>query len=274
MTKPWLDDRQASNGRTVCENFMAWFGNSKVCDAKGEPLVAYHGSGHDFSEFKTNGGKGQSYQTGSFFTASTAVANSYATGEHRNVMPVYLRIQTPVVIDAQGKNWQRIEQKAKVHLSQTFVASEREQEIEDLFSALMDTPLQKAAPVLRKARQTRVRELFKGDWNYPDDTTDTNDLARWARFNGYDGLIIHNVIDRGPCPIYDHEQALTPSTIYVAFDPSQIKSAIGNAGLYLPHSKCLTDAKAQHELLQAHRATHMVQAACKFAASRGMEFAP
>lgn len=271
IVQPWEDDRIAPNGRSVAENFKAWFGQSKVVDHDGKPLVAHHGSGHDFAQFKTEGGTGKSHGTGAFFTSSTAVANSYTTGMSPNVMPVFLCLKTPVVIDALGKNWARIEQKSKVYLPQTFVASERAQETEDLFAALMDTPVQKAAPIMRKARSTNVRQLFKGEWNYPDDTASTDDLARWARFNGYDGLIVRNVIDRGPCGIHDAQEALSPSTIYVAFDPSQIKSAIGNAGLYLPHSNCLTDERAHRELLQANRAIREV---CNAAATRSLEMTP
>ncbi len=32
--------------------FWKWFGKSKVVDANGEPLVVYHGTTHDFNEFK------------------------------------------------------------------------------------------------------------------------------------------------------------------------------------------------------------------------------
>lgn len=33
-------------------NFKEWFGDSKVVDENGEPLVVYHGTGADFNEFK------------------------------------------------------------------------------------------------------------------------------------------------------------------------------------------------------------------------------
>ena len=42
-------------------NFWAWFGDSKVVDKKGRPLVVFHGSEKDFTEFNSNLGGGLIY---------------------------------------------------------------------------------------------------------------------------------------------------------------------------------------------------------------------
>lgn len=47
----------------------------------------------------------------------------------------------------------------------------------------------------------------------------------------------------------------------VAFEPSQIKSAIGNAGLYLSDSPSMTDMDASLVLERAHRAKHLLHKA-------------
>ena len=67
---------------------------SKVVDsATGEPLVVYHGTGKDFTEFQE--GKRQSqYGGGLYFGRDPKVASSFASplrGPAPNVMPVYLR---------------------------------------------------------------------------------------------------------------------------------------------------------------------------------------
>ena len=67
---------------------------SKVVDPDtGEPLVVYHGTGKDFTEFQE--GKRQSqYGGGLYFGRDPKVASSFASplrGPAPNVMPVYLR---------------------------------------------------------------------------------------------------------------------------------------------------------------------------------------
>lgn len=57
----------------------------------------YHGSSYSFDIFQ-----GDSYFTDDFFDA-----DGYASGEH--VYEVYLKIQTPLIIDAKGKKWDDLE---------------------------------------------------------------------------------------------------------------------------------------------------------------------
>lgn len=211
-------------------NFRSWFGASKVVDDQGRPLVVYHGTGADLEQFKTQGGAGKSHETGAFFSSNPATASTYTGGVNGgNVLPVFLALENPVVIDAQGKNWNAIEQKAKVQLPSVTVS---DQEHEDLHAALTDRePVQGAVKQLR-ARSTNVRALFPGEWDYPDDTASTDDLARWARKHGYDGLVIRNVCDNGPTGSFASEESRAPSDLYVAFRPNQIKSAVGNNGDY------------------------------------------
>lgn len=227
------------------ENFWRWFGDSKVVDDQGRPLVVYHGSGNDFAEFNTQGGTGKTSDTGAFFTESAPVANSYASGESRNVMPVYLNLSTPVVIDAKGKNWNRIQQSAKVQLPAVEVAAKTDQGDEDLLAELEGRAPEKVKPTKRKAKNTNVRQLFAGEWGYPDDTAATDDIARWARTNGYEGVVVNNVVDRGPSGAFDADAALSPSTIYAVFSPTQIKSATGNRGAFDPQDANILNQQAR-----------------------------
>ena len=85
-------------------NFWRWFGDSKVVDEQGRPLVVYHGTRADFSEFDTDR-IGQNFaesKGGFFFTGSQAAASAYASirgGEGGNVMPAYLSLQNPLTLD-------------------------------------------------------------------------------------------------------------------------------------------------------------------------------
>lgn len=89
----------AAAGPTDSAAFRRWFGDSKVVGDDGEPLVVYHGTAADFSEFKTS-----KYESGIYFTPSTRYAEgrAYVAGRMSGdkqatplVMPVYLKMENP-----------------------------------------------------------------------------------------------------------------------------------------------------------------------------------
>lgn len=101
-----------SEGRRIAEteeqlrNFWLWFGDSLVVDAKGNPLVVYHGTKSDVQAFdiKRAGASDPGLLGKAFyFTPSGAQASSFAersmygSGGAPNVMPVYLSVRNPVV---------------------------------------------------------------------------------------------------------------------------------------------------------------------------------
>jgi hypothetical protein len=92
--------------QTETPAFKKWFGDSKVVDAQGEPLVVYHGSVH--------GGFDVATVRKAFFTDRASTANGYADpeaytpGESPVVQPSYLRMLNPLVVDAKGEPWMRI----------------------------------------------------------------------------------------------------------------------------------------------------------------------
>ena len=90
-------------------NLMSWFGDSKIRHADGSPLRMYHGSNAVFTTFRS-GAMGM-FGPGIYFTDEPAFANRYAgivRGDPKtrsdvmnpNVIPVYLRVVRPYVIDA------------------------------------------------------------------------------------------------------------------------------------------------------------------------------
>jgi len=94
-----------SNGQPIAQteegvrNFWKWFGDSKVVDDQGRPLVVYHGTTADFDTFDA----ARSKTTGVFFAAAPDYANIIAAldgaregGGH--VLPVYLRIEDPATV--------------------------------------------------------------------------------------------------------------------------------------------------------------------------------
>ena len=93
-----------SNGKPIhptvegVRNFWRWFGDSKVVDEQGRPLVMYHG---------TDVGR-DSYKSGTFFTPDARYASAFAgtRANERNmglggeVAPAYLRITSPLDLES------------------------------------------------------------------------------------------------------------------------------------------------------------------------------
>ena len=65
-----LNEKQYKLVRTPA--FKKWFGDSKVVDANGDPLVVYHGTDQDFSVFRTKNGL---IVSGSYFANDVETAN-------------------------------------------------------------------------------------------------------------------------------------------------------------------------------------------------------
>lgn len=110
-------DSESSRGLDS-KAFQRWFGDSKVVDESGKPLVVYHGTGESFESFDpqnpmTVGGmelEGAGVKA-SFFTSSREVAQQFADASAASetddaiVLPVYLAIERPYVIHANGQPW-------------------------------------------------------------------------------------------------------------------------------------------------------------------------
>jgi len=116
------DDIRFDDGGTL--EFKAWFGNSKVVDKYGKPIVCYHGSPdlrglkEDYI-FKTINEKygSDDKERAYFFTDNYRMARSYAD-PHRafdyqnaeeGTISVYLSLQNPLIIDAHNQVWRKFE---------------------------------------------------------------------------------------------------------------------------------------------------------------------
>lgn len=102
--------RKPAADQTETPEFKKWFGDSKVVDANGQPLRVYHGTNSDIDKFghQANVDRTRSFglkQDGDFFFTDNAdTAGTYADDEGGNIVPVYLKIENPHEIDAEG-NW-------------------------------------------------------------------------------------------------------------------------------------------------------------------------
>lgn len=88
--------------QTKTPEFRRWFGDSKVVDADGKPLVVYHGTDADFDTFDlAKAGSGTDtgmFGTGFYFTPDQSEANRYPRGRNAATLPVYLSLKNPLVI--------------------------------------------------------------------------------------------------------------------------------------------------------------------------------
>lgn len=82
--------------------FREWFGDSKVVDGNGNPLVVYHGTIKAFNEFNTTD-FGALLGKGSYFTASESEARQYS-GQGTRIVPAYLSINNPYYVKSAMDN--------------------------------------------------------------------------------------------------------------------------------------------------------------------------
>lgn len=79
------------------DNFWKWFGNSKIVDENGNPLICYHGTSSEFKAFnkKKIGQRDNGfYGKGFYFSPVQHTAKYYS--QNGQIMAVYLSIQNPL----------------------------------------------------------------------------------------------------------------------------------------------------------------------------------
>jgi hypothetical protein len=172
--------------QTDTPEFKKWFGKSKIVDEKGNPLVVYHGTdAADFAAFSADRWGGFK---GIYFAKNPGLAGVYAEGINKfyaneaeeeaanqasrpRVIPAYLRIENPKIIDSRTM-WEKLRRDTSV--------------------------------------MARDRAVSSGHLTPAD-------IAKYQE-QGYDGIVNH-----------DYREI-------VAFEPTQIKSAIGNRGTFDPNN--------------------------------------
>ena len=80
------------------KNFWAWFGDSKMVDKNGKPLVCYHGTNQSFDEFRTDVGHTHDagfYGDGIYFTFGSKYSEDEASYYGGKILKVYLKVENP-----------------------------------------------------------------------------------------------------------------------------------------------------------------------------------
>lgn len=182
--------------KTDTPEFRAWFGESKVVDDAGRPLVVYHGTPSggfvEFDDTRKRNLDAGFLGRGFYFTSRPDVAGYYAnsgTARSPAVMPVYVALQNPF-------RWGAKTQGVRALLMRG----------EDLPGGLTDA-------VLRRAGIERGAE-----WTAEDETRAAEVLRDELRSRGFDGVIAE----------------VNGGVEVVAFDAEQIKS-VNNRGTFDPN---------------------------------------
>lgn len=99
--------------QTKTPEFKNWFGDSKVVDEKGEPLVVYHGTRADFDKFGTEKTGFANKHRMWYFTNDVEMASTHAGGSKEafenigttgSIMPVFLSIKNPKILDSKRQD--------------------------------------------------------------------------------------------------------------------------------------------------------------------------
>lgn len=218
---------------TESPEFKTWFGDSMVVDEDGKPLVVYHGTqkaGFDAFDPAAKTAYGKSYGTGAYFTDEPSVASEYATRfsstrdmktwataetlptwvsdiTSANVVPVYLSIRNPYEWPLQyvgAAEQAAIDPSRRLpeDLHDAVMARLGVQDVVELQARFPGSSFSRTDPVA-SAISTAIREEL---------------MSR-----GYDGSVFRAPKGKG---------ARVPFTEYVAFEPTQIKSAVSNTGAF------------------------------------------
>jgi len=203
----------ARSTQTETDAFKKWFGDSKVVDAEGKPLAVYHGTnksqqGDAFTLFDTYGSNYGLMGRGSYFTDNADLASSYTKkgrGDTPTVYPVYLSIKNPINMDARGDEaaWQK---------------------------AFPDVDFNEYRPEgVKNEDYFRAVEEHLTDQQIPG-YEGAETIQDGLRSMGYDGIT-----HRGGARFKTAAgESNTRHQVFIAFDPEQIKSAIGNNGQFDP----------------------------------------
>ena len=176
--------------------FKKWFGDSKVVDADGKPLIVYHGTRSDFDVFK----KGI-FDGPIFASYSAAFAGRFAgeVGITDPYVPQHMKDGRPSVMPIYVK------------ASNIFDSSNRD----DVNKIMGLIPDKEYPPVIKTDLRHRI---MSGEWKAIE-TLDVMDAIKAA---GYDGAYVYESLDDGEAPAKN----------IAVFDPAQIKSATGNTGTF------------------------------------------
>lgn len=262
-------------GRWTTTAFTNWFKDSKVVDEQGKPLVVYHGTTTNFEQFLPAGDSRLRPETdwgaGNYFSDNLVdIDKNYSeTGgdlltkvkyrsqelqiegglseekaveqakkelaSNPEVIPVYLSMQHPFVL---GGSKETVLTKDQVSdfvklLNQEAKSFQRTDYIDYISKHLLDGKEKTASEIMK------LYTPYSIDVTHQDYVVGGRELFRKTLEKaGFDGVVDHTVSEK-----FRYSQDIPEETThYIVFDPTQIKSAIGNSGAFDPKDARITKA--------------------------------
>lgn len=201
---------------TDSKYFKKWFGNSKVVDENGKPLIVYHGSEENFDTFDRSklGSKSMDIMSylGFHFTPNKEMAERLFVKANTDIMPVYLNIKNPYIAKESdlvkeallfAKKNNKIP--SSVNLEKIFKMPYFSQDGKSIINVLSDD----------------ASKIYYDETPLIDYKDITMDYLNHLKEQGYDGIKYINQIEWADENRYD----------YIAFKPEQIKS-VNNQGTF------------------------------------------
>ena len=270
--QPLFSRRQ--DDQTQTPEFRRWFGDSKVVDEDGKPLVVYHGTTSSFESFVVPE-DAQPWNKGIFFSSDSRVAGDvYAASgglaiANEDAINIAINKMSKADIIAFAKEntyqWSRVD---PLYDLRDDIRNDEEVSIlrDSLRSALiyntdelegLDQESLKLAGKITSApigarRGANVVPAYLSLQNplvidAKRESFDPDQQAAWieeAKDGGNDGLIIKRYEDGGIGP-GDRYTSGGIHDVYVAFRPEQIKSATGNSGAFDPENPSILLSRRQ-----------------------------
>jgi GNAT superfamily N-acetyltransferase len=189
---------------TETPQFKAWFNGSKVVDDHGRPLRMFHGTPHgDMEKFQVGGGRRGGMESFGFHFGPSDAAN-------KRIMPTFERSEW----ERNKYNWTVM----PVYLS--IKNPLRMGDVGDWENVNKVCMWLVRDGIITSDEHEQVQEPVTHQ-------AQINALKKMLQSKGYDGIVYKN----------DHEGG---GDSWIAFNPTQIKSAIGNSGAFNPKDRRLT----------------------------------
>jgi uncharacterized protein len=239
-------------------NFLRWFGDSKVVDEKGEPLVVYHGTHADISAFKKTKGAHLGFHFGDVEAANTRLEHT-ADSRIDTAEVERLRKEADARFAELSAFKEALRRKdGQAPMEEIAAALERGEdflpildrykyqptEAEQAKLASLDAAYRaKLLPINKTGTGSNIMPVYLalkrplhmpdvGNWGsaktvrealpWGSEAKTLAQIQKEIEARGYDGIIYANRV----------ETPVMKTDSYIVFEPTQIKSAIGNNGDY------------------------------------------
>lgn len=202
--------RAAEERQTQTPEFQRWFGGSKVVDVAGEPLRLYRGERRNYDVPP----EGPMYVTGPqdrgrWYSSDPEAANTYAhsaaetgrKGEYgpgSNVIPAYMSLRNPLVIDAAGKNYYELPYKGQEHTTDSLAEAAVADGYDGIIVKNVHDGTDRRADIYYAASPGQIKSVIGNSGRFdPNSTSLTDPMTDVAKATEYAEKVIAREVDTG-----------------------------------------------------------------------------